>query len=83
MEDSEARLRAEHIIKELGKYSLKWFTLEDALFLAYRFKRLPGTPPVPVLALGESDLRELEKIAGRVRAAASSKLRPLEFPKKE
>jgi hypothetical protein len=80
MEPAEARARAERILEELGKYPTGLFTLDENLFLTCRCRRLPGAKAMVVLAFAEPDLRELEKIARRVKKASRKNFKLLRFP---
>lgn len=81
MLQSLTQMRGEKILREIVRYPASLFTMDEVLFLSTHCRRLPGVPVMLVGAFDEPALRELEKIAERVKQVSRAPFTLLSFDK--
>ena len=83
MLQSLAQMRGEKLLREIVRYPAGLLTVDEILFLSTHCRRLPGVPAMLVGAFDESALRDLEKIAEKVKQASRMPFTLLSFDKKD
>lgn len=82
MQQNLAQMKGERILREIMKYPAGLLTVDEVLFLSTHCRRLPGAPVMLVAAFDEPALRELEKIADRIRQTSRAPFKLLGFERK-